>query len=147
VTVGNSGTFDASIKLKRGVTNEIVATSVDEAGIPRTETVRVDRLDGRPRIKVRGGPVNRSPGNIRIVVDVTDAKDKPLKEAQVEFALGGPASAVETETLYTNADGRAVWKTTVEPGSPNDDALELVVTATHPDSGETKRVPKTLESR
>lgn len=145
VTVGNSGTFDASIKLKRGVTNEIVATSVDEAGIPRTQTVRVERLDGRPRVKVRGGPIDRS-GNVRIVVDVSDDKDKPLKEAQVDLALGGPGSPVESETLYTNANGKAVWKPTVEPGSPNDDALELVVSATHPDSGETKRVTKTLES-
>ena len=71
----------------------------------------------------------------------------PGEEAQVDFALGGPGSSVETETLYTDADGRVVWKTTVEPGSPTDDALELAVTVTHPDSGETRRVPKTLEFR
>lgn len=147
VTVGNSGTFSASIKLKRGETNEIAATSVDEAGIPRTKTVRVDRLDGRPRVKIKSGPIDRSSGNARIVVDVSDAKDKPLKEAQVDFALGGPGSSVETETLYSDADGRVVWKTTVEPGSPTDDALELAVTVTHPESGETRRVPKTLEFR
>lgn len=146
-TVGNSGTFDASIKLKRGTVNEIVATSRDEAGIPETKTVRVNRLDGRPRVKVRGGPVDRSSAKVRIVVDVTDAKGKALQEAQVEFALGGTDRATETETLFTNADGRAVWKPTVEAGSASDDALQLAVTVTSPLSGETRRVPKTIEFR
>jgi len=149
-TVGNSGTFDIAIRLKRGVMNRIEARSIDEARIPQLETVRVNRLDGRPRVKIKEiPPIRRSelPAKLRIVVDVTDAKDKPMPEARVDFALGGRDRTADTETLYTNAEGRAVWKHVVEPSSSVGETLELSVTVTSPLSGDPTDEARTIEFR
>lgn len=149
-TVGNSGIFDATIRLKRGVVNRIVATSEDKAKIPRSATVRVTRLDGRPRIKIKDiDPIKRSslPAKVRIVVDVTDAKGKPLSDAQVDYSLGGADRTTQTEADFTNAEGRSVWAPVVEPSSSTTDSLELSVTVTSPLSGQTRETQRTIDFR
>ena len=148
--VGNSGTFDVVVRLKKGVTNKIVATSRDQAEVKRTATVRVTRLDGVPRVKIKQVPaVKRSslPAKLRIVVYVTDAKGKPIPEAQVDLTLGAPDRTALAATEFTNADGRAVWRPTDEPSSSTADALELAVTVTSPLSGDSKQATQTIEFR
>ena len=145
--VGPSGEFAVSIALKRGATNKIQAKSVDQAGIPKTAEVRVTQVDGRPRVKVKPlEPIDRSelPTDLRIVVDVTDAKDKPMRDADVHFVLGGPGYTTDDATIATNADGRAVWKPTVGTSSSNTKALELTVEVTSALSDDTSK-PKTYE--
>ncbi len=146
--VGNSGTFDALVRLKRGAMNKIVATSEDEAKIKQTETVRVSRLDGVPRVKIKDiDRIKRSelPRKVRVVVNVTDAKGKPMTEAQVDYLLGGPDRTTLTETDFTDADGKSVWAPMVEPSSSSADALELSVIVTSSLSGDSKELARTIE--
>jgi len=150
-TVGNSGTFDASIKLKPNATNKITASTTDDAGLTPSKTVRVVQVDGRPNVKIRPvAAIDRSalPTPIRIVVAVTDEKGKPLEEAQVDFSLGGADRTTVTETIYTDPTGKAVWKPTVEKGSSTTTtSLQLSVTATSPTSGKSRQIPTTIDLR
>jgi len=148
--VGNSGTFDATVRLKRGVTNKIVASSIDGAGIKRSKTVRVTRLDGTPKIKIQDiDPVRRSdlPKKVRIVVDVKDADGKPMADARVDYLLGAQDRTTLNETLFTDADGRSVWRPIIEPSSSVADALELSVTVTSSLSGDSKDGARTIAFR
>jgi hypothetical protein len=146
--VGPSGTFDTVIKLKRDADNKIVATSVDEAGVAQSAEVQVTRLDGRPIIKLkRIRKVERAslPDDIKIVATITDEKGKPLGDVLVDFSLGGADRITISDSVYTDARGRAVWKPTVAASSSTTDQLLLSVTATSPDSGRSRTVDAEIE--
>ncbi len=146
--VGPSGTFDTVIKLKRNVDNKIVATSVDEAGVPRSAEVHVTRLDGRPIIKLKRLPkVKRAslPAKIKIRATITNENGKPLGDVVVDFGLGGADRITISDSIYTDARGKAVWKPTVAASSSTTDQLLLSVTATSPDSGKSRTVDAEIE--
>jgi hypothetical protein len=134
VVVGPSGEFSVTVRLKRQL-NKIEATSVDNAGVPRTEKVRVTRLDGRPTIKITApDEIKRSslPKTVRIVIDVSDAAGNKMEGAQVAYTLGAPDRTSLTEPDETNANGRSVWQPEIEPASATVDRLELGVVVTSP---------------
>jgi len=146
--VGPSGTFDTVIKLKRDADNKIVATSVDEAGVAQSAEVQVTRLDGRPLIKLkRIRKVERAslPDDIKIVATITNEKGKPLGDVLVDFSLGGADRITISDSVYTDARGRAVWKPTVAASSSTTDQLLLSVTATSPESGRSRTVDAEIE--
>jgi hypothetical protein len=146
--VGPSGTFGAVIKLKRGEDNKIVATSVDEAGVTQSAKVQVTRLDGRPVIKLKRIPkVRRAslPEKVKITATVTDEKGKPLGDVSVDFSLGGADRITISDSIYTDAMGKAVWKPSVAASSSTTDKLLLSVTATSPDSGKSRTVDAEIE--
>jgi hypothetical protein len=146
--VGPSGTFDTVIKLKRDADNKIVATSVDEAGVAQSAEVQVTRLDGRPIIKLkRIRKVERAslPDDIKIVATITNEKGKPLGDVLVDFSLGGADRITISDSVYTDARGRAVWKPTVAASSSTTDQLLLSVTATSPESGRSRTVDAEIE--
>lgn len=146
-TVGTSGEFAVSVALKPGATNKIRVESTDAAGVDKKRWVKVIQLDGRPRVKIRDiDPIDRSalPAKVKIVVDVKDAKGKPMPGAEAYFSLGAPDRLSETETIVTNTNGRAVWTPTVSSSSSSADALELSVTVTSALSDDEKKVAKAI---
>jgi hypothetical protein len=141
-TVGDSGEFAVSVALKRGAANRIRVESTDAAGVGKKRWVRVIQLDGRPKIKIRDiEPIDRSelPAEVRIVADVTDARGKPMPNAAVYFSLGGPDRLSDTDLLFTDSRGRAVWTPTVTSSSSIAEALELSVTVTSALSDDEKK--------
>ena len=109
--VGPSGEFTASVPLEEGA-NRIVVISTDPAGAQERGSVRVMRLDGKPVATLfRIGGIKRAslPMEVRIRVDVTDAKGKALADAEVAFTLNVPGQETDGHTLATAANGRAVW--------------------------------------
>ncbi len=124
--VGPSGEHSLSVRLKRGK-NRIVATSVDEAGQRQKDTVNVTRIDGRPKAKLKFPRAVKPPGDVRIVVDVTDFKGAPMPDAEVHFSLGGTGRVTVTEQGITNDKGRAVWNTSVATSTSPATTVELGV--------------------
>jgi hypothetical protein len=142
--IGADGEFSVSVPLKPGANNKLRVVSTGAAGIPQSKTIRVIQVDGRPKVKIRKiepNPVSLSslPAQISIRVDVTDAKGKPMPEAEVFLSLGGPGQEAEQDRLVTNAKGRVVWKPTIEAGSERTDTLSVVAEATSPLSDKKRR--------
>ena len=146
--IGSGGDFTASVSLKRGATNRIEARTVDEAGVPVTAEVRVIQQDGRPKVKIKDiEPIRRAslPGEVRIVVDVTDAKGEPMPDAEVFFILSGDDRMSDDARVDTKDNGRAVWKPMIEPGSSGTTELELVVKVTSAYSEDQKTARATID--
>jgi hypothetical protein len=131
VTIGPSGSASEVIQLKRGK-NRIRATSVDQAGQRQKKEVVVTRLDGRPSIKLRVPETVDPPDEIRIVAEVTDARKKPMQDAEVHFTLTAPNQSTLDQNSITNAKGRAVWEVAISGSSSPADALEVGVTVFAP---------------
>jgi hypothetical protein len=141
--MGASGEASIVIPLKRG-NNRIEATSIDEAGQDRTVVLRVIRLDGRPRVKVKVPGSVKVGDTPRIAVDVKDSDDKPMKDAEVHFSLSAPNRTTVTEIGTTNASGRAVWNPEITGSSSSAEALDLVVVVTSP-SGDKKTLDRKID--
>ena len=124
--VGPSGEDSLSVRLKFGK-NRIVATSVDEAGQIQDDAVTVTRLDGRPRVKIKVPKTVNPPGDVRIVVDVTDDSGKPMPDAEVYFSLGGTGRTTDSDPSITNDKGRAVWNTKIATSTSPATTIELGV--------------------
>jgi hypothetical protein len=135
MVVGNAGTFKTAVRLKRGM-NRIVVEATDAAGLRQSDGVRVERLDGRPAIKITAPDrVRKSdlPTTIKVVVEVTDAKGERVEGAEIYYSLGGPGRTTITETDVTAANGRSTWNPEVSRSdSPAADGLDLSVTVTSP---------------
>lgn len=134
VTLGQSGERSVTVPLVMGA-NPIVVKSTDQVGTPQTRRVRVRRLNGQPTFEVKVVPkrLKRSslPRNLRVVVDVTDARGKPMPDATVAFTLGGDILS-ETGEGTTDAEGRSVWEVEVPRTSAPAEALALGITVTSP---------------
>jgi hypothetical protein len=142
VTIGPAGEASKVIRLKYGK-NRIKATSVDEAGQLQDDVVIVNRLDGRPRVKLKTPDSVKPPQTIRIVAEVTDDKKQPMKDAEVAFTLTARNMSTLDQPGTTNAKGRAVWEVEIPASSSSADALELGVTVTSP-SGHTEPASKVI---
>ena len=76
---------------------------------------------------------------------LTDEKGKPLGDVLVDFSLGGADRITISDSIYTDARGKAVWKPTVAASSSTTNQLLLSVTATSPDSGKPSTVDAEIE--
>jgi hypothetical protein len=143
VTIGPAGKASQSIRLKYGK-NVIEATSVDEAGQDRDDSVTVIRLDGRPKIKLKFPESVNPPEKVRLVAEVKDAKKQPMKDADVLFTLTASNMSTLTDPSKTNAKGRAVWEVEIPASSSPAETLELGVTVTSP-TGDKDRASGTIK--
>ncbi len=143
-TVNSSGEGSILVPLKRGVKNQIVATSVDQAGQLQEASVNVWRIDGRPNVKLKFPASVDPPDEIRIVAEVTDTDRKPMSDAEVHFNLGGPNRTTLSETRETNDKGRAVWVVEVEGSSSPADSLELGVVVISSTTGDKKSLVRNI---
>lgn len=138
VTIGPSGSASEVIRLKRGK-NRIKATSVDQAGQRRKYEIAVTRLDGRPTVKLKVPDSVKPPAEVRIVAEVTDARKQPMRDADAHFTLTAPNQSTLTQTVTTNAKGRAVWEVDISGSSSPADALLVGVTVEAPSGDERTR--------
>jgi hypothetical protein len=143
-TVNSGGEGSIFVPLKRGVKNQIVATSVDQAGQLQEASVNVWRIDGRPSIKLKFPESVDPPEEIRIVAEVKDDKGKPMVDAEVHFNLGGPNRTTLSESRQTNDKGRAAWVVEVVGSSSPADSLELGVVVISPTTGDKKSVVRNI---
>jgi hypothetical protein len=135
VTIGTSGKASEVIRLKYGK-NRIKATSVDQAGQPKSDSIVVTRVDGRPKIKLKYPKSVDLPGDIRIVAEVTDSQKQPMPDAEVHFTLTAPNQSTLFQDSTTNAKGRAVWVEQVGGSSSPAEALQVGVTVISPSGDE-----------
>ncbi|MEX1296677.1 MAG: hypothetical protein AB1Z67_10935 [Candidatus Limnocylindrales bacterium] len=141
VTIGPAGSASRRIRLKYGK-NNILATSVDQAGLPRTRRVNVTRLDGRPKVKLKVPAKVKPPEDVRIVAEVTDAKGQPMRDAEVYFTLLAPNQSTDDVNDTTNAKGKAVWEVPVARSSSPAAALEVGVVVISPTGDEVEQSRK-----
>jgi len=134
IVVGPNGTYQQLVPLKKG-TNKIVVTSTDAAGMDQKEKISVERLDGKPVIKLTAPKeLQRSllPREIKVSVQVTDSAGESIEGATVSYTLGGPARLTETFEDETNIRGRSSWNVTVTPGGPALDPVQVQVEVAAP---------------
>lgn len=139
-TVGDSGEFEKSVRLKVGK-NRIVVESKDETGLSwPPQVVRVTRIDGKPRFEVEVKPkrIKKSspPKTIKVVVTVTDGQGEPMADADVAYTLGSLSSPIDTHGDITGPDGKSIWRPDIAWSSSLANALQLGLTVTSP-HGET----------
>jgi hypothetical protein len=147
-TVGADGGFTAAVTLKKNVTNKIEARTVDQAGVPVTDEVRVIQRNGKPKVVIKKiKPIRRAslPAEARIVVEVTDTKGDVMPGADVYFLLSGGANAADDDIITTKDNGRAVWTPTIEAGASDTEDLELIVTVTSAYSDDKTKARQTIK--
>lgn len=149
-TVGADGSFTAAVTLKRNATNRIEARSIDQAGVPVTDEVRVIQRNGKPKVVIKKiEPIRRAslPAEARVVVEVTDTQGDAMPGADVNFVLSGGANAADVATVTTKDNGKAVWKPVIEAGASDTEDLELVVTVTSAYSDDETKERQTIKLR
>lgn len=119
-TAANDGTFKLTLPITKG-RNPIKITATDPAGnVNQTELV-VTRGSGRLRASLSASTYTLKqsdlPQAIRLTVNVDDPDGKPLAGARVTFTLSIPGIPPVTENGTTDANGRAIFETTVPPGA------------------------------
>jgi hypothetical protein len=142
--VGPSGEFEVNVPLDLG-RNRITVRSTNDAGMDRQDTVIVVRADGRPRIATFNAPksVARSelPTEIRVVVEVTDAKGEEIEDAIVSYSLGGLGWTGQRFEDRSDGNGRSVWEVELVPsGAGNDPSITVEVIAPNRERAEANKV-------
>jgi hypothetical protein len=134
IVVGPNGTYRQVVPLKKDA-NKIVVTSTDAAGMDRKVKISVERLDGKPVIKLAAPKeLQRSllPRDIKVSVQVTDSAGESIEGAMVSYTLHGLPRPTETFEDETNSKGRSSWNVTVTPGGPGLDPVQVTVEVTTP---------------
>jgi len=134
IVVGPNGTYQQIVPLKKD-TNKIVVTSTDAAGMDRKVKISVERLGGKPVIKLAAPKeLERSllPKEVRISVQVTDSAGENIEGAMVSYSLGGLQRIAETFVEETNSKGKSSWNVMVTPGGPGLNPVQVTVEVTTP---------------
>lgn len=120
VTADPDGRFKLSLPIALGG-NRIVISATDPAGNVNQITLDVARGSGRLRASLSASPytVKRAdlPEPVRLTVTVDDPDGRPLAGAKVTFTLSLPGLSAVTGDSITDANGRAVFQTTIPKGA------------------------------
>ncbi len=120
VTADGDGLFTLSLPLATG-SNELRLTSTDPAGNQKTTTLSVRRGSGKLTVALTSSDYHLSrkslPTSIRLTAVVDDPDGRPLQGASVTFTLSIPGIPALTQDARTDANGRAVWTTTIPSGA------------------------------
>ncbi len=119
-TAANDGTFKLTLPITTG-RNPIKITATDPAGNVNQADLVVTRGSGQLRASLSASTytVKQSdlPLAIRLTVTVDDPDGKPLAGARVTFTLSIPGIPTVTENGTTDANGRAIFVTTIPQGA------------------------------
>ncbi len=119
-TAAADGTFSLKLPLTQG-SNRITLTITDPAGNVNEESLTVRRGSGELRASLSASTYRFRrailPEPIRLVATVDDPDGKPLKGARVTFTLSVPGVKTVTGESVTNANGRAVFETSIPKGA------------------------------
>jgi hypothetical protein len=119
-TAANDGAFKLTLPITKG-RNPIKITATDPAGnVNQTELV-VTRGSGRLRASLSASTYTVAqsalPQAVRLTVNVDDPDGKPLAGARVTFTLSIPGIPTVTKNGTTDANGRAIFETTIPAGA------------------------------
>lgn len=119
-TAANDGTFSLTLPITKGG-NPINITATDPAGNVGETELSVTRGAGKLRASLSASAysIKQSalPLAIRLTVNVDDPDGKPLEGALVTFTLSIPGIPTVTGNATTDANGRAIFETTVPRGA------------------------------
>lgn len=119
-TAEADGAFVLKIPLARG-SNRIVIASTDPAGNMNEIELVVRRGSGELAASLGASfyRIKRAnlPEDIRLTATVDDPDGAPLAGARVTFTLSIPGINTITSDAVTDANGRAVWETTIPKGA------------------------------
>lgn len=120
VTADPDGRFKLSLPIALG-SNHIVISATDPAGNVNETAFDVTRGSGKLRASLSASPfsVKRAdlPEPVRLTVTVDDPDGRPLAGAKVTFTLSLPGLSAVTGDSITDANGRAVFQTTIPKGA------------------------------
>ena len=119
-TAANDGTFALSLPIATG-SNLLTIMATDPAGNVNETELTVTRGSGRLRATISASAYSISqatlPQVIELIVNVDDPDGKPLADAQITFTLAIPGVRPITGDATTDANGRAVFETTIPKGA------------------------------
>jgi hypothetical protein len=119
-TAANDGSFALSLPITKG-SNPIRITATDPAGNVAETELTVTRGSGRLRasVSLSAYSISRAdlPATILLTVTVDDPDGKPVEGARVTFTLDVPGIKIVKGDTRTDANGRAVFETTIPPGA------------------------------
>ena len=123
-SIGGSADGDGRFTLRLPIAmgaNQIVITATDPAGNVNELELKVTRGSGRLRASLGASfySIKRAslPEPITLTVSVDDPDGKPLGGAKVTFTLSIPGVKTVTGDATTDANGRAVFETTIPKGA------------------------------
>jgi hypothetical protein len=131
-TADGDGTFTLSLPLAPG-SNVIQLTATDPAGNQGTAKLSVRRGSGKFAVALSSSTyrLRRAalPTDLHLTAVVNDPDGRALAGASVTFTLSIPGIPVVTQDAITDANGRAVWRTTVPTGAdPGGGSAAVLVT-------------------
>jgi hypothetical protein len=119
-TAASDGTFALSLPITRGG-NPLRIDATDPAGNVSQIELTVTRGSGRLRASLSASAYSIKqrdlPQAIRLTVTVDDPDGKPLEGALVTFTLSIPGIPTVTGDGTTDANGRAIFETTIPRGA------------------------------
>jgi hypothetical protein len=119
-TADADGLFVLSLPIAMGA-NSILVTATDPAGNSNETEFAVTRGSGKLRATLASSvySIKRSalPEPVQLTVTVDDPDGKPLRGASVTFTLSIPGIKTVTGEATTDANGRAVFRTTIPKGA------------------------------
>ena len=120
VTADPDGRFKLALPLALGG-NHIVISATDPAGNVNEIALDIARGSGKLRASLSASPysIKRAelPEEVRLTVTVDDPDGRPLAGAKVTFTLSLPGLSAVTGDAITDANGRAVFQTTIPKGA------------------------------
>lgn len=119
-TADGDGLFTLRLPIAMG-SNQIILSATDPAGNTNEAEFSVTRGSGKLRASLSASlysvKVGALPEPITLIVSVDDPDGKPLEGAKVTFTLSIPGVKTVTGDARTDANGRAVFETTIPEGA------------------------------
>jgi len=136
---GTDGKFSLKLPLDQG-TNAIEIRATDPAGNETTLTLTVKQGSGDIHARLTASlytiRVSHPPSSLQLRVLVTDPSGAPLAGATASFTLQIPGLAPISSTLVTDANGRAIFTTSLVGPMKTGSGLATVL-VTYPGFGDT----------
>ncbi len=147
-TAANDGTFALSLPITNG-RNVLRITATDPAGNVREAELVVTRGSGRLRASLSASAYSISqaklPQAIQLTVTVDDPDGKPLAAARITFTLTIPGIRPVTGDAITDANGRAIFETTIPKGADRGGGGAAVLVRTDEFGRTTDEAPITVK--
>ncbi len=146
-TAGTDGTFTLSLPMAKG-DNVIRIEATDPAGNPNAVELTVTRGSGKLRASVSASgytiTISRLPLEMRLIATVDDPDGNPLEGARVTFTLDVPGIKIVTGEATTDANGRAVFETTIPAGATPGEGTATILVMTDEHGRTTDETPITV---